>query len=124
MKEFYKNHQIAIEFSAILILCTIVRLVTGLCLFKYANNFYSEDEIVLIEVLDKRYDENMSWNPATKTAYVNYNYYLVWEEGDLEVSESVYHSTSIGDRIVITKTTIKEKETGQVNRIDYSYGND
>ena len=124
MKEFYKNHQIAIEFSAILILCTIVGLIAGLCLFAYANNFYSEDEIVLIEVLDKRYDENMSWNPATKTAYVNYNYYLVWEEGDLEVSESVYHSTSIGDRIVITKTTIKEKETGQVNRIDYSYGND
>ena len=86
MKEFYKNHQIAIEFSAILILCTIVGLVTGLCLFTYANNFYSEDEIVLIEVLDKRYDKNMSWNPATKTAYANYNYYIVWEEGDLEVS--------------------------------------
>ena len=123
MKEFYKNHQIAIEFFAILILCTVVGLVTGLCLFAYANNFYSEDEIVLIEVLDKRCDEYESWSPATKTAYVNYNYYLVWEEGDLEVSESVYHSTSIGDRIVITKTTIKEKETGKVNRIYYSYGN-
>ena len=124
MKEFYKNHQIAIEFFAILILCTVVGLVTGLCLFAYANNFYSEDEIVLIEVLDKRCDEYESWSPATKTAYVNYNYYLVWGEGDLEVSESVYYSTNIGDRIVITKTTIKEKETGQVNRIYYSYGND
>lgn len=124
MKEFYKNHQIAIEFSAILILCTIVGLVAGLCLFTYTSNFYSEEEIVLIKVLDKRYDENMSWNPATKTAYVNYNYYLVWEEGNLEVSESVYYSTNIGDRIVITKTTIKEKETGKVNRVYYSYGND
>ena len=124
MKEFYKNHQIAIEFSAILILCTIVGLVIGLCLFTYASNFYSEDEIVLIEVLDKRCDEHESWNPATKTAYANYNYYLVWEEGNLEVSESVYYSTNIGDRIVITKTTIKEKETGQINRIYYSYGND
>ena len=124
MKEFYKNNQIAIEFSAILILCTIVGLIAGLCLFAYANNFYSEDEIVLIEVLDKRYDKNMSWNPATKTAYANYNYYIVWEEGDLEVSESVYYSTNIGDRIVITKTTIKEKETGKVNKVYYSYGND
>ena len=124
MKEFIRKHKIAIEFFIILILCTIVGLVTGLCLFTYANNFYREDEIVLIEVLDKRCDEYESWNPATKTAYANYNYYLVWEEGDLEVSESVYHSTNIGDRIVITKTTIKEKETGQVNKIYYSYGND
>ena len=124
MKEFYKNHQTAIEFSAILILCTIVGLVIVLCLFTYANNFYSEDEIVLIEVIDKRYDEDMSWNPATKTASTHYNYYLVWEEGNLEVSESVYYSTNIGDRIVITKTTIKEKETGKVNRVYYSYGND
>ena len=81
MKEFYKNHQTAIEFSAILILCTIVGLVTVLCLFKYANNFYSEDEIVLIEVIDKKYDEDMYWNPATKTASTHYNYYLVWEKG-------------------------------------------
>ena len=44
-------------------------------------------------------------------------------KGNLEVSESVYYSTNIGDRIVITKTTIKEKETGQVNKIYYSYGN-
>ena len=77
MKEFYKNHQIAIEFSAILILCTIVGLVTGLCLFAYANNFYSENEIILIEVIDKRCDENISWSPATKTAFTHYNYYSI-----------------------------------------------
>ena len=121
MKEFYKNHQTAIEFSAILILCTIVGLATGLCLFKYANNFYSEDKIVLIEVLDKRYDEYESWNPATKTAYENYNYYLVWEEGNLEVSESVYYSTNIGDRIVITKTNIYKKETNELYETEYRY---
>lgn len=99
MKDFFEKHEVAI----VITISIIIGILIGLIPYKYYSNFYSEDNTIIIEVLDKEYDSFANFNPMKKMTAVEY--YIIWEEG----------------RIVITKTNIYRKKTNELYKTEYRY---
>ena len=119
IKDFLDEHVVGIiVIASIVVSCLIVIPIA----FYFTANYYSNDSIVLIKVLDKYEDTYVTYNPTTKMSYTNYEYYIVWDKGEIEVSESEYNDINEGDDILITKTKVYDKRTDEVYKIYYKYG--
>ena len=119
IKDFLDEHVVGIIVIASIVVSCLIVIPTALY---FGANYYSKDSIVLIKVLDKYEDTYVTYNPTTKMSYTNYEYYIVWDKGKLEVSESEYNDINKGDDVLITKTTVYDKRTDEVYKIYYKYG--
>ena len=117
--DFLDRHIVGIMIFFISAISCLIIIPTALY---FAANYYSKDSIVIIKVLDKYEDTYVTYNPTTKMPYTNYEYYIVWDKGEIEVSESEYNDINEGDDILITKTTVYDKRTDEVYKIYYKYG--
>ena len=119
IKDFLDEHVVGIIVIASIVVSCLIVIPTALY---FGSNYYSKDSIVLIKILDKYKDAYVTYNPTIKMPYTNYEYYIVWDKGKLEVSESEYNDINEGDDILITKTTVYDKRTDEVYKIYYKYG--
>lgn len=118
MFKFIKNHEVVFAVTLSIIISAIITLL--IC--NHYNNFYSEDNIMVVKVLDKKEDTYATYNVAIKMAQSHHDYYIIWDEGELEVSKSIYDDIDIGDKIIIRKTIIYDKRTNDIHKIYYEYG--
>ena len=119
IKDFLDEHVVGIIVIASIVVSCLIVIPAALY---FSTNYYSKDSIVLIKVLDKYKNTYFTYNPTTKMPYTNYEYYIVWDKGEIEVSESEYNDINEGDDILITKTTVYDKHTNEVHKVYYKYG--
>ena len=117
--DFLNKHVVGIIVIASIVISCLIVIPTALY---FSTNYYSKDSIVLIKVLDKYEDTYVTYNPAINMSQTRYEYYIIWDEGKLEVSESEYNDINEGDDILITKTTVYDKRTNEVHKVYYKYG--
>lgn len=119
MKNIDKENLIVIFILVILSGFIIAVLVYKLTAFTY------ESYPMIIEVAEKKTWTTTTYIRSEKIMVPQYHYYyklIGSDEYEIDVDSSVYHSTEIGDRIIIIKTNEIEKSTGNIVKITYKYG--